>query len=74
MGWFDEQIKQRKLSDQEVFEDSFMYLAKAVLGSKFAEGLNNKRYITTQAIDAVLRFYGFVALVVAGIPCINCGA
>ena len=22
MGWFDEQIRQRKLSDQEVFEES----------------------------------------------------
>ena len=27
MGWFDEQIRQRKLSDQEVFEESIFRMA-----------------------------------------------
>jgi hypothetical protein len=36
MSWFDEQIKTRKLSDQEVLEDSFVELASAVLGNKAA--------------------------------------
>ena len=27
MGWFDEQIRQRKLSDQEVFEESIFRIA-----------------------------------------------
>ena len=27
MGWFDEQIRQRKLSDQEIMEDSLFRMA-----------------------------------------------
>ena len=34
MGWFDEQIRQRKGSDQEVFEDSIFRLASVVLGRR----------------------------------------
>ena len=29
MGWFDEQIRQRKLSDQEVFEESIFRINSA---------------------------------------------
>lgn len=57
MGWFDEQLKQRKLSDQEVFEDSFMQLAMAVTGGKNATGSNDKRYFSKQAIDEILQYY-----------------
>lgn len=57
MGWFDEQIKNRKLSDQEVFEDSFMRLASAVLGTKISSKLQNDRYKAKEAIDDILKFY-----------------
>ena len=33
MGWFDEQIKQRKISDDEQFQDSFIRMAGAVMGA-----------------------------------------
>ena len=59
MGWFDEQIKQRKLSDQELFEDSFMQVASSIMGSKFAKDLSDSRYVAKQAIDEVLRYYHF---------------
>ena len=59
MGWFDEQIKQRKLSDQELFEDSFMQVAAAIMGTKFADGLNDKRYVTRKAIDQVLKYFRY---------------
>ena len=32
MGWFDEQIKQRKINDSNVFSDSFANIAGAVMG------------------------------------------
>ena len=32
MGWFDEQIKQRKKSDNAVLEEAFVSIADAVLG------------------------------------------
>ena len=57
MGWFDEQIKNRKLSDQEAFEDSFMRLASAVLGTRMSSGLTNGRYLTKEAIDDILKYY-----------------
>lgn len=57
MGWFDEQIKQRKLSDQEVFEDSFMYLASAVLGRKEVRNIDDGRYLSEKAIDDILIYY-----------------
>jgi hypothetical protein len=34
MQWFDEQIKQRKKNDEEIFSDSFADIADAVLGTK----------------------------------------
>ena len=33
MGWFDEQIKQRKQNDQDVFTDAFINIAGAVMGA-----------------------------------------
>ena len=41
MGWFDEQIRQRKLSDQEIFEDSLFRMASAVLGKQRAGVLDD---------------------------------
>lgn len=57
MGWFDEQIKQRKISDQEAFEDSFMSLAGAVLGRKESYSIDEGRYLNEKAIDDVLIYY-----------------
>lgn len=57
MGWFDEQIKQRKISDQEVFEDSFMQVAAAVLGDANADRITDSRYMSKQAIDEILKYY-----------------
>ncbi len=56
MGWFDEQIKQRKLSDQEVFEDSIFRMASVVLGKQGA-GIMDERIITKAALDDILKYY-----------------
>lgn len=42
MGWFDEQIRQRKLSDDEVFADSFADIAGAVAGRGFSDALKKR--------------------------------
>ena len=34
MGWFDEQIKQRRKNDEDTFSAAFVDLADAVLGTK----------------------------------------
>ena len=59
MSWFDEQIKQRKLSDQEVLEDSFMQLAGVVLGKSVSSKLNNEYVLSKQAIDDILKYYHY---------------
>ena len=59
MGWFDEQIRQRKLSDQEIFEDSLFHMASAVLGKQRAGQLDDERIITKAAIDEILKYYHY---------------
>jgi len=54
MGWFDEQIKQRKLSDQEVFEESFMQAAGVILGRRIVD-VDKKQ--SKVAIDDILKYY-----------------
>jgi NHLM bacteriocin system ABC transporter ATP-binding protein len=57
MGWFEEQIKQRKENDDNVFSDSFVNLAGAVMGSKISAALNDNGQITKNAIDEILKYY-----------------
>lgn len=57
MGWFDEQIKQRKQSDNDVFADSFVNIAGAVMGSRVSTALNDERQIAKNAFDEILKFY-----------------
>ena len=57
MGWFDEQIRMRKQSDQEAFEDAFVQIAGAVLGTKTAEALDNDRLVAKNAIEEILKYY-----------------
>ena len=57
MGWFDEQIKQRKLSDQEVFEDSFMRVAAVVLGNSKANKMGDSRFVSKDAIDDIMKYF-----------------
>ena len=59
MGWFDEQIRLRKLSDQEIFEDSLFQMASAVLGKQHAGRLDDERIVTKAAIDEILKYYHF---------------
>ena len=58
MSWFDDQIRQRKQKDQEIFEDSIFRMASVVLGKRNAGSLNDQRIVTKAAIDEILKFYG----------------
>ena len=59
MGWFDDQIRERMRSDQEVFEDSFVRIAGAVLGSHEAQRLRDGRLIAKAALDEILKYYHY---------------
>ena len=58
MGWFDEQIKQRKINDNQVFEDSFAKIADAVMGKRTSLHYNDSIY-TQDAMNLILKYYGF---------------
>lgn len=57
MGLFDEQIRQRKLTDQELFEDSILRMASAVVGEAAAGSMASGRIVTKQAVDDILKYY-----------------
>ena len=59
MSWFDEQIKQRKISDQEVFEDSFMNIASTILDAKSSMKIRSNRFVRRQVIDEILTYYHY---------------
>lgn len=58
MGWFDEQIKERKESDLKAVEDSFLEIAGSVMGRRLTAALNDKRTKVKDAIEDVLKYYG----------------
>ncbi len=56
MGWFDEQIKQRKSRDDEEFSEVMAQLSDTVTGQKTAtEADQNAK--TRSSIDIILRYY-----------------
>ncbi len=57
MGWFDEQIRERKKTDREMFEDSFKTIAGAVMGRHLNDALNDERAVTEDAIGEILNYY-----------------
>ena len=57
MGWFDEQIRQRKMLDQKALEDSFASVASAVMGSRIYAAFQDDRVRSLDAIGNILRYY-----------------
>ena len=57
MGWFDEQIKQRKIKDEEVFEEAFLEIADAVLGTGVSASLKSDSQMARDAIDEIVKYY-----------------
>ncbi len=57
MGWFDEQIKERKKHDQEVFEEAFADISSSVTGEKISSAFADDGARAKSAIDEILNFY-----------------
>lgn len=57
MGWFDEQIKQRKQSDDQLFEEAFVRMADAVLGTKMASAYQTDEAKASGEIGEILKYY-----------------
>ena len=59
MGWFDEQIRERMQSDQELLEDSFLQIAGSVLGNRAVSQMAGDRLVAREALDDVLKYYHY---------------
>ena len=57
MGWFDEQIRQRMQSDQEVLEDTFAQMMGAVLDEWDVERIQDQRIFTSKAMDQIFVYF-----------------
>ena len=57
MGWFDEQIKQRKRNDDELLSEAFVGIADAVLGSRLASAYSTDEEKAEDAIGEILKYY-----------------
>ena len=57
MGWFENQIQDRRDADQQLLEDSFIRIAGVVMGEKDAQRIGDARIITKSAIDEILKYY-----------------
>ena len=56
MGWFDEQIRQRKTNDDQMFRDSLQEAAEMVTGGDGAFR-EDRSALTADALERVLRYY-----------------
>lgn len=59
MGWFDNQIKSRRQSDQQLLDDSFIKVAGVIMGQRNAEKISDERIVTKNAIDEILKYYHY---------------
>lgn len=57
MGWFENQIEERREADQQLLEDSFVRISGVVMGHRTAQRLSDERMITKDAIDEILKYY-----------------
>ncbi|MBQ7562813.1 MAG: NHLP bacteriocin export ABC transporter permease/ATPase subunit [Lachnospiraceae bacterium] len=57
MGWFGEQIEERKQADNEILEDSFFRIAGAIMGRNLTAAYANEKGRTIGAVDEILKYY-----------------
>ena len=59
MGWFENQIQDRREADQQLLEESFLRIAGVVMGERDAQRIGDARIITKSAIDEILKYYHY---------------
>ena len=59
MGWFENQIQDRRDADQTLLEESFLRIAGVVMGEKDAQRIGDARIITKSATDEILKYYHY---------------
>lgn len=57
MGWFDEQIRERKKSDERVFEEALIELSDSVTGKRESASFAGGTELSKEAINEILKYY-----------------
>ncbi|MBR5336990.1 MAG: NHLP bacteriocin export ABC transporter permease/ATPase subunit [Lachnospiraceae bacterium] len=57
MSWFDEQIRERELEDQEAFTETFRQMAGSVTGKRIELNTSRTYKLTEDAVDEILEYY-----------------
>ncbi|MBQ4281072.1 MAG: ATP-binding cassette domain-containing protein, partial [Spirochaetales bacterium] len=57
MGWFDEQIEERRRADQQLLDDSFVSISEILLGDKDAGVFLQSRLVARNSLDKILKYY-----------------
>ena len=57
MGWFDEQIRQRKENEECILSEGVYNVTKAVSGEKHYFNIKANQKTATNAVDEILKFY-----------------
>ena len=63
MGWFDEQIHDRKRSDNEIFSESFEQMAGAVTGKHSSGDNDEDRKVSANAFEEILEYFLQISLI-----------
>ncbi|MBO6302898.1 MAG: ATP-binding cassette domain-containing protein [Ruminiclostridium sp.] len=59
MGWFENQIEERRAADQQILEESFVKIAGVVLGQRTANRIKDEWIVTKGAVDEILKYYHY---------------
>ena len=59
MSWFENQIEERRSSDEQMLEDALDKVSSVVLGSRYAERIIDDRIVTKNSVDEILKYYHY---------------
>ena len=57
MGWFSNQIEERRQADRQALEDAVFKVSEVVLGHQTAERISEEQFLTKSAVDEILQYY-----------------
>ena len=59
MGWFENQIEERRAADMELLEGAFVKAAGAVVGMRGMEQIFDESILTGSAVEEILKYFRF---------------
>ena len=57
MGWFNDQVHDRRIMDDEALENAFVDVVSAVLGRKAGTTVNDERKVVQDAVGQILEYF-----------------